>query len=124
FAAHGASCSAGGRVRVTWVRARRPSRRALTPILKVHSRPVGYSRPLALAATPSRSPGRPARLALRPKSHGPCRAVAVNWQVAGGGLMRDLALWKSLPAALAQRAFAIAGAAARALKPGGRNRFY
>lgn len=38
--------------------------------------------------------------------------------------MRDLALWKSLPAALAQRAFAIAGAAARALKPGGRNRFY
>lgn len=38
--------------------------------------------------------------------------------------MRDLALWKSLPAALAQRSFAIAGAAASALKPGGRNRFY
>jgi len=38
--------------------------------------------------------------------------------------VRDLALWKSLPAALAQRSFAIAGAAASALKPTRRNRFY
>ena len=38
--------------------------------------------------------------------------------------MRDLARWKSLPLTLAQRSFAIAGAAASALRPSGRNRSY
>src|SRR5690606_24326137 len=86
---------------------------------KAHSGRADDSRPLALGPTRHAARASPG---VRP--HGPRHAVAVNWRIAEGEPVRGLALWKSLPAALGQRSFAIAGAAASALKPTRRNRFY